>query len=247
MRILYFTRRYTVHDQRFLTALSGEDFDINLLILEGSFNQRKTFSTPENISTVPWRGANHPLNWHSGYSLKNSFQSVIEDVKPDLIHAGPIQSCAFLGALADFHPLVSVSWGYDLLIDAGRSGINRWITKFTLKNSDVLVGDCQTIRKEAEFFGVQPERIVTFPWGIDLDHFKISNSKKINNGTFTLLSTRAWEPIYGVEVIAHAFVKAARELPQLRLVLLGNGSQEKILYRIFQSAWLSRVIVSLEW
>jgi glycosyltransferase involved in cell wall biosynthesis len=235
VRILYFTRNYTVHDQRFLTALSGEGFDIQLLFLEKPRNQDEAFQTPDNVSTIQWIGVNHPLNWYSGYSLHKSLQSIIEEVKPDLIHAGPIQSCAFLSALTGFHPLISVSWGYDLLIDAERNGINHWITKYALRNSDVLVGDCQTIRKKAEFFGTKPEQIVTFPWGIDLDHFKLSDIKKADNGTFTLLSTRAWEPIYGVDIIAHAFVKAVREVPQLRLVMLGNGSQEKELHRIFST------------
>ena len=245
MRILYFTRSYTVHDQRFLSTLSDKDFDIQLLILEESNILGETIIIPDNVSTILWMGANHPLNWYSGFSLQKPLQSIIEQFKPDLIHAGPIQSCAFLGALSGFHPLVSISWGYDLLIDAERDGINRWITKYTLRNSDVLVGDCQTIRKKAEFFGTQPERIVTFPWGIDLEHFKPSKIKKADNGTFTLLSTRAWEPIYGVEIIAHAFVKAVREIPQLRLVMLGNGSQEETLYRIFSAGnVLDRVVLA---
>jgi glycosyltransferase involved in cell wall biosynthesis len=50
---------------------------------------------------------------------------------------------------------------------------------------------------------------------------------------FTLLSTRAWEPIYGVDVIARAFVQAARQNPNLRLVILGNGSQAALLRQIF--------------
>ena len=34
-----------------------------------------------------------------------------------------------------------------------------------------MVGDCQTIRQLAIAHGMQEERIVTFPWGIDLEHF----------------------------------------------------------------------------
>ena len=235
MRILYFTRRYTVHDQRFLTALSTEGFEINLLILEKGTNQIKAFTQPENVSIVPWTGLKHPLNWYSGFYLQKSLGAIVEQVKPDLIHAGPIQSCAFLSALTYFNPLVSVSWGYDLLIDADCSSINRWVTKYTLRKSDILIGDCQTIREKAIYFGMQSDRIVTFPWGIDLSRFKTTNTKQGENGTFTLLSTRAWEPIYGVETIARAFVEAVQEIPQLRLVMLGNGSQKELLYRIFST------------
>jgi glycosyltransferase involved in cell wall biosynthesis len=50
---------------------------------------------------------------------------------------------------------------------------------------------------------------------------------------FVLLSNRSWEPLYGVDVVAEAFVQAARQVPELRLVLLGNGSQAARLRQIF--------------
>ncbi len=50
---------------------------------------------------------------------------------------------------------------------------------------------------------------------------------------FVLLSTRGWEPIYGVEVIAQAFAQVAHQHPELRLLMLGNGSQADMLHRIF--------------
>jgi glycosyltransferase involved in cell wall biosynthesis len=54
-----------------------------------------------------------------------------------------------------------------------------------------------------------------------------------------LLSTRSWEPIYGVETIARAFTLAARERPALRLIMLGNGSQAGLLRQIFSQHGVS--------
>jgi hypothetical protein len=56
-----------------------------------------------------------------GLRLLVDLKKVLRSVKPDLVHAGPIQRAAFLTALAGFRPLVSMSWGYDLLVDAERS------------------------------------------------------------------------------------------------------------------------------
>ncbi|MEJ2758981.1 MAG: glycosyltransferase family 4 protein [Anaerolineales bacterium] len=39
-----------------------------------------------------------------------------------------------------------------------------------------------------------------------------------------LIHTLSWEPIYGVDVLAKAFVGASRQVPELRMFLLGNGS-----------------------
>jgi glycosyltransferase involved in cell wall biosynthesis len=76
------------------------------------------------------------------------------------------------------------------------------------------------------------ERIVTFPWGIDLEHFSLKEFDQPDKQTFNLLSTRSWEPIYGIDVIAHAFVIAAKQRPELRLTLLGNGSQAAAIRQI---------------
>jgi len=59
---------------------------------------------------------------------------------------------------------------------------------------------------------------------------------------FVLLSTRGWAPLYGVEELARAFVRAARQRPQLRLLMLGNGPQASLVRRIFmQGGVLDRV------
>lgn len=233
MHILYFTLNYNVHDQRYLTALAETDKKVTLLSLESDAHPNGGLSLPQGIRTFPWSGGHHPLNWYGGYALLPELRKIIFDLQPDLIHAGPIQSCAYLSALAGFHPVVSMSWGYDLLIDAKRSGLNQWITRYTLVNSDVLVGDCSTIRGEAISFGMHPDRIVTYPWGIDLEYFNPNSNIRKNANTFTLLSTRGWEPIYGVDIIAQAFIRAAQKIPQLRLVMLGSGSQKDLLYQIF--------------
>jgi glycosyltransferase involved in cell wall biosynthesis len=122
-------------------------------------------------------------------------------------------------------------------MDAEINGWWRWATRYTLKRSDLLIGDCDTIRKLAVSYGMHPERIITFPWGIDIQRFspgtEHADSLSQAEQPFTLLSTRSWEPIYGVDVIARAFVQAAAECSQLRMVMLGNGSQAGLLRQIF--------------
>ncbi len=225
MRIIYFSRDYTTHDHRFLTALSNTDNQVFYLRLEGGKQTLEDRPLPPGIESVQWAGGSQPARLKDGFRLLESLREVIRRVKPDLIHAGPIQRCALLAALADFHPLVSASWGYDLLHDANINPFWNLATRYTLYHSDAFVGDCDTIRKLAVSYGMPDERIVTFPWGIDLTHFTVSSCKDVNTSSFNLLSTRSWEPIYGIDVIARAFVIAARKRPELHLTLLGGGSQ----------------------
>ena len=132
-----------------------------------------------------------------------------------------------------------MSWGYDLIYDAQRSALWGWMTRYALNKSTVMVGDCKTIRNLAVGYGMPTERIVTFPWGIDLEKYSpkgdSSNGSKYQ-GIFTMLSTRGWEPIYGTKLVAEAFIKAAPTRPDFRLIMLGSGSQEAEIKQLFHQA-----------
>jgi glycosyltransferase involved in cell wall biosynthesis len=236
-RVLYFTREYNTHDHRFLSALAKSEHQVYYLWLESRKIPLEDRPLPPEIEQVHWAGGHGQARFRDGLRLLSDLKRVIREVKPDLVQAGPIQRTAFLTALAGFRPLVSMSWGYDLIRDVNRNALWRLATRYTLKRSAVLVGDSKVIRRLAISHGMPDERIVTFPWGIDLGHFNPGTSNK-KHPSFNLLSTRGWEPIYGVDVIAHAFVTAAKERPELQLTMLGNGSQAAMLRQIFSSAGL---------
>jgi len=75
---------------------------------------------------------------------------------------------------------------------------------------------------------------VKFPWGVDLSQFTPTGSQVLREtlgwqDNFVLLSLRAWEPIYGVDIVVRAFAAAVQRKPNLRLMLFGNGSQADII------------------
>lgn len=241
-RILYFSRDYTPHDRRFLSALTKTEHQVFYLRLEKAHHATEDRPLPPEVEIVDWAGGQAPVGWQDGPRLISSLKQVLRRTQPDLVQAGPLQRSAFMVALSGFRPLVSMSWGYDLIQDAHRNALWGWATRYTLQRSAAMVGDCATIRRLAVSFGMPEERIVTFPWGVDLRRFSPPaepdrSQIELPDGsrqTFTLLSTRGWEPIYGVDVIARAFVQVARRRPELHLVMLGNGSQAATLRRIFE-------------
>ena len=235
MRVLYFSRDYTTHDRRFLAALAGTAHQVYFLQLERRGHSLEDRPLPEGINRIFWKGGHAPVHLWDGPRLLTDIKRVLKEVEPDLVHAGPLPTSALLVALAGFKPLVSMSWGYDLLKDADRNVFWKWATRYSLQHSAVMVGDCHTIRQRAIDFGMPDERIVIFPWGIDLTTFTPAASEHGHNQTFELLSTRGWEPIYGVDVLARAFVKAARQNPGLRLSMLGNGSQADEIHRVLSA------------
>jgi L-malate glycosyltransferase len=251
MKVLYFSRDYTVHDQRFLKGLSESEHQVGFLCLKnrpypgaiaGEFSSNGAANRPlpagiEDLSQVARQAKNRAGKLDDDISL-DGLKAIIDKFKPDLIHAGPLHLSAYLAARTGFQPLVSMSWGYDLLYDASRDRTAAEAIRYTLAHSAAMIGDCETIRRLAISYGMPEDRIVTFPWGIDLDNFRPRLTKpeaaKVGPAPFTLLSTRGWEPIYGVEILARAFVQASYVRPEMRLVMLGGGSQASLIHAIFE-------------
>jgi len=243
MRILYFSRDYTTHDHRFLSALAKTEYEVAFLQLERQGHILDDRPLPSEIQQIPWVGGQSPAKLKNGPKLLVGLRKVIHEFKPDLIQAGPIQRSAFLVALSRFRPLVTMSWGYDLLHDVHRSRAWEWVTRYTLKRTSAMVGDCDTIRNLAIQYGMDSERIVTFPWGANIQKYspvesksQVSIRQRLGWGEdkFVLLSARSWTSLYGVEDLARAFVKAACQHPELRLFMLGNGPLAPKIRRLFQ-------------
>jgi L-malate glycosyltransferase len=243
LKVLYFTRDYATHDHRFLAALAGTGHRIYFLRLENSGKALEDRPIPGEVEQIGWDGGKGRVRWQESIRLVKALKDVIRQVQPDVVHAGPIQGPAFLAALAGIKPLVSMSWGYDLLMDADRSKMWNWATRYTLNRSAVMLGDCEAVRRKAVQLGMPEKKIVMFPWGVDLNHFKpaelpLHQIEKSQKEVFTLLSTRSWELLYGVDLVARAFVQASRRLRDegkydLHLVMSGGGSLATELRQIF--------------
>ena len=240
-RILYFSRQHSVHDQRFLEVLSSSGMQVFSLCLEHQEATADSFSLPSGVTQVPWEGIQGEFQIENTTGLLPDLERAMKAVSPDVVHAGPIQRSAFLTALLGFRPLVTMSWGYDLIVDAERNDMWRWATQFTLKRSSVLIGDSKIVRDRATALGMDTRHIVTFPWGTDLQHFTptgadgdlVRETYGWPSSAFVVLCNRAWEPLYGVDIVARAFVVSAQRHPELRLLLIGGGSQEDELRAIF--------------
>jgi glycosyltransferase involved in cell wall biosynthesis len=225
MKIIYFSKSYTPHDYRFLSSLSKTEHEIFFLQLEEPKRQTEDRSVPKNVRQILWAGGRREFRWCDVPGLVLSLRKVIREIKPDIIHAGPIQNCAFLAVLSGFRPVLAMSWGYDLVMDADKNAWMRWVTRYTLRRSAFFTCDANVTYEKAVAFGMNPENIVVFPWGVNIERFVPKTFKRSNVQTLTLFCSRTWESIYGVDVLAKAFVKVAQEVPNVNLILLGGGSQ----------------------
>lgn len=241
MRIIYFSLGYSTHDYRFLKAISDGGHETYFVQLEGNQRQVESRSVPENINQVIWKGGKKPFEWRDLPALTFDFRRLTREIKPDLIHAGPIQTCAFIAVLAGASPLLTMSWGFDLMDDVHKGWMWKFAAKYTLKRSTFFTSDANVTKDKAVAYGMDPEKTIVFPWGVDLEHFTTKEERGKKEG-FVLFCNRSWERRYGVDVLARAFVKVAQQRDDVRLLLLGGGSQGADLRRIFLSGGVDEFV-----
>jgi L-malate glycosyltransferase len=249
VRILYFSRSYTTHDRRFLEALAASSLQVWFLQLEPAAGY-ETRALPPGVHVAAWpRGFQPADSVEARLALMPDFERVLADVRPDIVHAGPVQSCGFMTALSGTRPFLAASWGSDILVDADRNAAWSWMTAYTLRHADMLLCDCDAVRHKVQQILPYPDdRIVQFPWGIDLQQFApgpdtLNLRESLGwHDAFVALTTRSWEEIYGHHVLLEAFQIAHARNPRLRLILLGDGSLAGPILEFIRAQGLEEVI-----
>ncbi len=228
MRILYLTRSDSVHDQRFLQTLAQSEHEGFAWRLNSGH-----YPSPDGVTVLDWSGVENGLQaWNLPFAQKE-LEKAIQIVKPDLVHAGPLHDLAFLAAKTGFPNLLAMSWGFDLMKDVRVDKLSEHRARFALQRSNRLITDALCSADKAVELGFSREKICIFPWGVDLQHFSPASIRQPGNSwrdevgwqdKLVLLCLRSWEPNYGVDVLLAAFEEAAAQNPELRLILLGDGS-----------------------
>lgn len=247
-RILYVSEGYSTHDRRFLEKLAESGHETWHLPCAADSVRYETRPLPEGIhplAPLSWKPISPGnLNWIRAASR---FRRVMREVQPEIVHAGPVQTGGFFAALSGFHPLLIMSWGSDVLAAPEKSAWIRWITKFTLRRADLTLGDCNAVRERISALGQLPdERIVTFPYGIDLGVFRPKNSElhlrqKLGwEECRVVISTRSFETSYGTMVFLGAMRRVLAKRSDLRVLMLGDGSLRRQVEAFIESSGLKK-------
>jgi glycosyltransferase involved in cell wall biosynthesis len=177
-------------------------------------------------------------------------RKVLRQTKPDLLHAGQVNTCGFISALTNYHPLLLMPWGSDILLVPKTSWLGKKITKFTIKKADLITCDAEAVKQEIiNLTGYPPNKIIVFPWGIDLSLFKptFPLREKLRRelgieDRKVIIMNRRFKRVYGIEYFLKALPRVWAKVPDVYVLLLGSGPLEKELRKIVKGLKIEPIV-----
>ena len=236
MRILLLSNLLSTHTIKWAKALS-KTHDILIFGFSLPTPELKKeldgidFVSTEIKDSKPFR--NYSLKKLSYFQAVPLIRKIIEDFKPDILHAHYATSYGLIGALSGFHPFIISVWGSDVYDFPYRSFFHKILLKHNLRKADIILSTSNTMADQVRKF--TPKDILVTPFGIDLKRFY--KNRKINkqiNNEIVIGTVKTLNKTYGIDYLIRAFkILSDRNLNiNMKLLIVGGGPMEKELKKL---------------
>lgn len=253
LRVLYLSDLLGPHDFRFLSALAARGHRVTLLTYLWDIDRPHFVNLGYDVRTIqglevireaslcvpPVSGnalTRRLRAWRHGRLLErrvDHVRRVAAGIRPDLVHAGWVQTSGWYAARAGLKPLLLMPWGSDVLIDAHQDAAMRERTRAVLRCADAVTCDCEIVKREIQALTPLPDdRFLILPWGVDLSVFRGRPARAAARSLFgwggepVVVSTRTFRSVYALDATIRAFADLLKDRPDARLALLGDGPEK---------------------
>ena len=249
MKICYIADGTSIHTQRWVNYFARRGHECHLI----------SYLLPADYDGFDKRVQIHPLvvllpaAWRVSRYLSGSLwplqvRTVLNKIKPDILHSHYVGTYGYLGVVSRFHPLILSAWGSDVLIAPKQSRIHRFLTAYSLRKADVITCGGENTKEEMIELGTNAEKIRLIYHGVDTQKF---NPKKRDQklrdelglfGSATIISIRMLKPLYNVESLVKAMPLIIGQVSEARLIIAGEGEQKDYLENLAGILEISRAV-----
>ena len=153
---------------------------------------------------------------------------VIQQFKPDVLHAQYASSSGLLGALTGFHPFFISVWGTDIYDFPKGSLIRRKIIEYNLWKADKILSTSHDMARETMLY--TSKQVIVTPFGIDVEKYSPADGR-IETGSIVIGTIKRLHKKYGIDNLIRVFSELVKTVPEkdLRLAIAGSGEEEQSL------------------
>ena len=170
----------------------------------------------------------------------SKIKSIVNEIKPDFVHAHYASSYGLLGSIINYHPYIISMWGSDIFDFPNKNIVTKSILKYNFRCADYLFSTSKVMAKEASKY--TSKSISVTPFGINLNEFKPALDIE-SNSKLVIGINKSLEKIYGIEYLIEGFYKISNEYPNVILKILGDGSYRNHLCNLVKNYKLDNRVV----
>lgn len=217
----------SVHVVRWARGLSDRGFNISVISLGGK--------NIEGVKTIIFPRGKSGIIGYIKYLKK--VKNIINNLRPDLVHAHYASSFGFWGYYSKFHPFIISVWGSDI-VDFPSNFIKRRFLEKTLKSADHISVTSKFLeRRTMQLYPKLESRISIIPFGINIPDAIIDEK---HDNMIRLVFIKVHREIYGPDILLLALKKVVAKNPRVHLTLAGEGELTDKLQRMTKELELEK-------
>lgn len=224
MKICYLADINSAHTHKWLNYFKNKGYDIHVISLGNGEYEGVTVHCLDVTDNVMKKASDK--NKLQYIKKIKRVKELVNEIKPDILHAHYATSYGLLGALADYHPYIISAWGSDVYDFPIKSPVHKMMLKYNLKKADYIFSTSNVMKEETQKY--TNKNIEVTPFGVDINRFVPRRTEKdeVVIGTIKTLEEK-----YGIQYLVKAFAQLKDRNPDMNLKLRigGKGSQEDYL------------------
>ncbi|MFM7769489.1 MAG: glycosyltransferase, partial [Bacteroidota bacterium] len=149
----------------------------------------------------------------------------LKEINPQVIHIHQINRLAYWTARAahQLHiPILSTSWGSDVLLMPQKNFIFKYIIRKTLERSSIITANSYEMLRAMRAIHNNEQKYIWQQYGIE-------NVPELSEKSNVIFSNRLHEPLYRIDQILIYFSEFIKDHPHWNLVVAGTGTQTEYL------------------
>jgi len=154
-----------------------------------------------------------------------------KNFRPDIIHSHQSFLYGIFVSILNLHPHVITLWGSDVLIWTKKSKLIYLLTKFALKNCDLITAESQLIVDRCVAMGIDKKKIKKIQFGIDKSQFELAHNVKLDTeikNKNVIIFPRGLDPLYNVSLFIESIPKVLEKFPDALFVIKYYNNKDNL-------------------